>query len=217
MHLVFNSSNFVIHKKLISMSRLEEIKNYLREGKVYRRQELAKWSKSVDRDIDALLKNGALKKLSQGLYYHPKQSAFGATPPEEHDIVQGFLKDNRFLITSPNSYNGLGVGTTQLHNIKIVYNHKRHGEITLGNRSFLFQLKHHFPKIVTPEFLLVDLVNNIDRLAEDNQSILDNALRKAQQFNVPKLKYAVKNYGTIKTQRLFMPVLNNSHDLSYAS
>jgi hypothetical protein len=199
------------------MSRLEGIKNHLRPGKVYRRQELAKWSKSIDRDLDTLLKDGSLKKLSQGLYYHPRQSAFGATPPDEHDMVSGFLKDNRFLITSPNSYNSLGVGTTQLHNIKIVYNHKRHGKITLGNRSFLFQLKHHFPKSVTPEFLLVDLVNNIDRLAEDNQSILYKALGKAQQLDGAKLKHAVKNYGTLKTQRLFMPVLNNSHEISYAS
>jgi hypothetical protein len=77
-------------------------------------------------------------------------------------------------------------------------------------------MKHHFPKAVTPEFLLVDLVNNIDRLAEDNQSILDKALGKAQQFDGAKMKHAVKNYGTLKTQRLFMPVLNNSHGLSYA-
>lgn len=62
------------------MSRLEGIKNHLRPGKVYRRQELGKWSKSIDRDLDALLKDGSLKKLSQGLYYHPKQSAFGPTP-----------------------------------------------------------------------------------------------------------------------------------------
>jgi hypothetical protein len=198
------------------MSRLEAIKDQLRPGKVYRRQELARWSKSIDRDLDALLKDGSLKKLSQGLYYHPKQSAFGATPPDEQDIVRGFLKDNRFLITSSNSYNSLGLGTTQLHNIKIVYNHKRHGEIMLGNRSFLFQMKHHFPKNITPEFLLVDLVNNIDRLAEDNQSILDNALEKAQQFDATKLKHAVKNYGTLKTQRLFMPVLNSPHKISYA-
>ena len=198
------------------MSRLEGIKNHLRPGKVYRRQELGKWSKSIDRDLDTLLNDGTLKKLSQGLYYHPKQSALGATPPEEPDMVRGFLKDNRFLITSQNSYNSLGVGTTQLHNIKIVYNHKRHGEIKLGNKSFLFQMKHHFPKTVTPEFLLVDLVNNIDRLAEDNQSILDNALEKAQQFDATKLKHAVKNYGTLKTQRLFMAVLNSPHELSYA-
>jgi len=189
------------------MSRLEEIKDQLRPGKVYRRQELARWSKSIDRDLDALLKDGSLKKLSQGLYYQPKQSAFGAAPPDEQDMVRGFLKDNRFLIMSPNSYNSLGVGTTQLHNIKIVYNHKRHGEITLGNNPFLFQVKHHFPKTATPEFLLVDLINIIDRLAEDNQSILGNTLEKAKQFDAAKLKHALKNYGTIKTQRLFLPVI----------
>jgi hypothetical protein len=166
--------------------------------------------KVTRRDLDALLKDGSLKKLSQGLYYHPKQSAFGVTPPDEQDIVKGFLKDNRFLIISPNSYNSLGVETTQLHNIKIVYNHKRHGEITLGNKPFLFQVKHHFPKTATPEFLLVDLVNNIDRLAEDNRSILDKPLEKAQQFNATKLKHAVKNYGTLKTQRLFTQALLKS-------
>lgn len=199
------------------MSRLETLKRHLKRGQVYRRHDLTNWSKSVDRDLDLLLEDGTLKKLSQGLYYHPKQSAFGATPPNEQDMVRGFLKDNRFLITSHNLYNSLGIGTTQLHNTQIVYNHKRHGEFKLGNRSFLFQLKHHFPKKVTREFLLVDLVNNIDRLAEDNQSILDNALEKARQFDSIKLKHAVKNYGNLKTQRLLMSVLNDSDKLSYAS
>ncbi|RYG31935.1 hypothetical protein EON81_21775, partial [bacterium] len=41
-------------------------------------------------------------------------------------------QDNRFLVTSPNAYNTLGVGTTQLYNKKTVYNHKRHGNFTLG-------------------------------------------------------------------------------------
>lgn len=37
------------------------------------------------------------------------------------------LKDARFLLTSPNAYNGLGVGTTQLYARAVVYNHKGHG------------------------------------------------------------------------------------------
>jgi hypothetical protein len=57
------------------------------------------------------------------------------------------------------------------------------------------------------------LVNNIDRLAEDNQSILDNALEKAPQFNAAKLKHAVNNYGTIKTQRLVMPFIDTTAKL----
>jgi hypothetical protein len=38
----------------------------------------------------------------------------------------------RFLLTSPNAYNTLGVGTTQLYDKTVVYNHKRHGHFMLA-------------------------------------------------------------------------------------
>jgi hypothetical protein len=198
------------------MSRLERLKKKLKRGTVYRRADLIQLSKSVDRHLAELLEDGTLKKVSQGLYHFPEQSSFGAVPPDEQTLIRGFLKDERFLITSPNAYNSLGVGTTQLYNTKIVYNHKRHGEFKLGNRSFLFQLKHHFPKRITPEFLLVDLVNNIDRLAEDNSAILGKAFSKAQQLNASKLKKAITDYGNTKTKKLLAPALNASTP-SYAS
>lgn len=74
-------------------------------------------------------------------------------------------------MTSLNAYNSLGVGTTQLYNNRIVYNHKRHGDFTLGNRTFSFKVKPHFPKKVTIELLLIDMVNNLDQLAEDHIAI----------------------------------------------
>ncbi|MCK1682196.1 hypothetical protein IVA87_22955 [Bradyrhizobium sp. 147] len=46
------------------------------------------------------------------------------------------------------------------------YNHKRHRELELSNREFAFRMRQRFPKSLTKEFLLVDLVNNIDQLAE---------------------------------------------------
>jgi DNA-directed RNA polymerase subunit H (RpoH/RPB5) len=100
----------------------------------------------------------------------------------------------------------LGVGTTQLYNKKIVYNHKRHGKFILGNREFEFQLKHHFPKKVSEEFLLVDLANNLDNLAEDRSEILRKLLVKASQLPQRKLKRAVAEYGNIKTKKLFKSV-----------
>jgi Family of unknown function (DUF6088) len=204
--LYFNiCSSFKSEKQ--DMKRLEELKRQLKRGKVYRRIDLAKWSKSIDRHLDQLIEEGMLRKLSQGIYYYPKESAFGPAPPEEETLVRSFLKDDRFLLTSPNAYNSLGVGTTQLYNIRMVYNHKRHGEVTLGNRKFRFHIKHHFPKALTPEFLLVDLVNNIDKLAEDNSQILDNVLKKAQELDTHKLQYSIKNYANSRAQKLFAPVL----------
>jgi hypothetical protein len=80
--------------------------------------------------------------------------------------IEAFLNDRRFLRASPNAYNRLGVGTTQLYDKTVVYDHKRQGIFSLGARMFEFRMKPPFPSKLTHELLLVDLVNNLDRLAE---------------------------------------------------
>lgn len=189
------------------MTKLDEFKKHLKRGKVYRRTELTKWSKSVDRHLEALLEDGTLQKLSQGLYYSPKETAFGKTPPEEEALVRSFLKDDRFLLTSKNAYNSLGVGTTQLYNQRTVYNHKRHGEFKLGNRNFSFRIKPHFPKKVSPEFLLVDLVNNLGTLAEDHKAVLKHISSKVHTMDTKKLAKSVSQYGNVKTQKILTPLM----------
>ncbi len=195
--------------------KVEEFKKHLAEGKVYRRSELAQWSNAVDRHLTQLVKSGFLEKLSAGLYYVPKKTVFGSVPPEEEVLVRKFLKEDDFLLTSPNAYNSLGVGTTQLYNIRIVYNHKRHGEFELGGRKFVFQAKHRFPKKLTQEFLLVDLVNNLENLAEDKAEVLKNVLVKAQTLDFTKLKQSVLSYGNAKAKALFAPFVTQNTHVSY--
>jgi len=130
-------------------------------------------------------------------------SDFGVVPPKDKDLVEAFLKDKRFLLTSPNAYNSLGVGTTQLYNKTVVYNHKRHGTFTLGNREFDFRKKPYFPKALSVEFLLVDLVNNLKYVAEDQELLLSNVIEKATNLDVNKLKKAVSNYGGVKAKKVF--------------
>jgi hypothetical protein len=189
------------------MAKLDELKKHLKRGEVYRRTDLAMFSKSVDQHLAELLNEGILQKLSQGVYYYPKESVFGKTPPQEETLVRSFLKDDRFLLTSPNLYNALGVGTTQLYNQRTVYNHKRHGKFKLGNRTFDFQVKHHFPEKLTPEFLLVDLAGNLDKLAEDQQQVLNKVLSKASNMNKTDLQRALNYYGNGKAKRLLAPIL----------
>ncbi len=191
-----------------TMSQLNELKKHLKKGQVYRRADLSGWSKSIDRHLEELTEDGTLEKVSQGLYYYPKTSVFGKVPPDETVLVRSFLKDDRFLLVSPNLYNNLGVGTTQLYNKKVVYNHKRHGKFKFGNRSFEFQLKHHFPSKVTEEFLLVDLVNNIEQLAEDNNQLMPKMLARASQMPPQKLKQVVLKYGNAKTKKLLRHLLS---------
>jgi hypothetical protein len=187
---------------------LQELKKHLKRGKVYRRADLSQWSKSVDRHLDELVAQGTIKKLSQGLYYYPELTVFGETPPEEEVLIRSFLKDKRFLVTSLNEYNTLGVGTTQLYNGRTVYNHKRHGDFNLGGMMFSFRVKPHFPNKITPEFLLVDLLNNLEQLAEDSNELVSKVCYKAKTMDAKKLKKSLLAYGSIKAKRLLEPVIS---------
>jgi len=185
------------------MTKLEELKTHLKPGQAYRRADLARWSTSVDRHIKQLVESGVLKKLSGGLYIYPKETAFGPAPACDKDIVSAFLRDHRFLLASPNAYNSLGVGTTQLYDRTVVYNHKRHGEFQLGGRKYAFRVKPRFPKSLTTEFLLVDLVNNLDQLAETKDEVLKRVMERAVAADKPRLHHAVREYGNERTKRLF--------------
>lgn len=196
---------------LVIMDTLRKLKRHLRRGSVYRRSDLERWSSSVDRHLKQLLTEGTLQKMSQGVYYYPKETVFGAAPPNESALVRSFLKDDEFLITSPNAYNALEVGTTQLYNKRVVYNHKRHGEFDLGGRKFFFHMKPKFPKNLSPEFLLVDLVNNLDTLAEDKEMVLSKAKEKAGKLDLAKLKRTVSAYGGAKAKKVFSSVLEGQH------
>jgi hypothetical protein len=173
----------------------------LRAGRVYRREDLAQKSNAVDRHLRELVAEGRLMKLAQGLYYAPRQSSFGPLPPEDAELVGSFLKDKSFLVFSASVYTAVGLGTTQLYNRTLVYNHKRHGVFKLGNRQFDFRMKQHFPKKLTPEFLFVDLLNNLDALAEDRDEVLRQARDKLRSFESARLQRAVDSYGNVATKK----------------
>ncbi len=192
------------------MSKVTELKSHLKKGTVYRRSDLSKWSNAVDRHVMELVQEGTLQKLNTGLYYYPEESVFGNVPPDEEKLVRAFLKDDYFLLTSPNDYNTLGVGTTQLYNKRIVYNHKRHGDFKLGSKTFSFQLKHRFPKRATPEFLLVDLVNNLSNTAEDAAAVMEKVIDRLKSLDFKKLKRSLKEYGNVRTKSLLVSIIQQT-------
>lgn len=155
----------------------------------------------MDRHLRELTATGKLLKLSQGLYHAPKQSSFGPLPPSDEQVVRGFLRDKDFLIFSPSAYNAVGLGTTQLYNRTVVYNHKRHGIFKLGNRQYDFRVKPRFPKKLTPEFLYVDLLNNLDELAEDRDAVLGKARSKLLSYDPGRLQQAVDNFASMATRK----------------
>ncbi len=175
----------------------------LKAGHVYRREDLARLSNAVDRHLRELVSMGKLQKLAQGLYHAPKQSNFGPLPPTDDQVVKGFLRDKEFLVFSPSSHNAVGLGTTQLYNRTLVYNHKRHGIFRLGNRQYDFRVKPRFPKKLTREFLFVDLLNNLEELAEDRDLVLSQARSKLPTFDRGRLEDAAESYGNMATRKRF--------------
>ena len=198
-----------------SMTKLQELKRHLRPGQVYRREDLARWSNAVDRHLKQLVEDGTLKKLSGGLYSYPVSTVFGEAPATDDKLVYAFLKSDRFLVASPNAYNSLGVGTTQLYDKTVVYNHKRHGAFSLGGRKFAFRRKPAFPSKLSQEFLLVDLVNNVNELAEDKDDVLARVAEKAASCDAARLQRAANNYGKVRTRKFFSEVLKAPHAPDY--
>ena len=186
------------------------LRRHLRAGRIYRRKDLLTCSNSLDRHLKKLIAEGTLQKLRTGLYYCPRRLEFGAPPPDEHELVKTFLKTDRFVITSPNVYNQLGLGTTQLYNKRVVYNQKRHGTFRLGNRELTFERRVNIPKQLSTEFLLVDVVNQLDGLAEDGDAVLSRVRERAQQLDPRKLSRAVSLYGKQSTQKTFREMLRSA-------
>ncbi len=189
------------------MSKFDQFKAKLRPGQTYRRAELAQWSTAVDRHLKEALQAGALTKLAGGLYYAPKETAFGQAPPQDDTLVATFLKGGPFLLVSPNACNALGVGTTQLHNKTVVYNHKRHGKFALGGRTYDFRMKPTFPKKLSREFLLVDLVNNLGQLGEDPREGLERVKDRLSSSDTARLKKAAQTYGSERAKKFFARAL----------
>jgi len=200
--------------QLSSQSKATPLARHLRAGKGYRREDLVAYSTSVDRELQQMVAAGRLAKAAQGLYYAPRKSVFGDAPPAEDELLAAFLKDKNFLSFNPSVYNSLRLGMTQLYNKTIVYNHKRHGKFRLGNREFDFRVKHRFPlpNQVSSEYLLVDMLNNFDELAEDKDHVFAIARRKLPQFDVKKLQKSLQDYGSAATRRLMKRWLNELDD-----
>jgi hypothetical protein len=185
-----------------------ELTKRLRPGQVYRRQDLARWTRAVDRDLKRLLKEHRLEKVSQGLYMVPRKTRFGPAPAAPEKLVSGFLKDDRFLIVPPNAHHGLGLGTSQLRNEPLVYNSKRHGRFALDGRVYDFRMRTHVPNKLSKEVLLVEMLHNLNELPEEGPGVLPRALAKARQMDKKKLGKAVRHFGSARAKRLLEPILS---------
>lgn len=185
------------------MKNADKLKEAMEPGRVYRRQGLEGLSTAVDRDLKTLVAAGEVRKLSSGLYCRPKQSLWGPLPPEDRELVRAFLKTDDFRLTSFNDFNLLGMGLTQVYNVYVVYNHKRAGTLRLGRKEFKFRLVPAYPttELVEPEYLLVDMLNNLMRLPDNVELVLRNLKEGVKRFDKEKVLDCLARYGNAAARR----------------
>lgn len=191
----------------MSKTAAEKLKEAMTPGRVYRRRELKSLSNNISRDLDKLVEKNELVRAAPGLYYRPEIGKFGARPAAVKELVRAFLNEENFLLTSLSNYNPLGLGLTQLYNQTIVYNRKRHGEFVLDRVRFAFRRPRNFPKILSKEFLYVDVFNNRHELAEDTTKLESLLSSRAEEADRKVLLDMARNYGKVSTVKFFEELL----------
>lgn len=183
----------------------------MKEGHVYRRDELCAFSKSVDRELWQLVSKQKIRKAGAGLYYRPKVSKFGELSPEKHDVVRAFLGTDDFLLMSLNYFNGLAVGLTQLTNETLVYNRKRFGKFKLAGMAYNFLRPLNYPKAkqVNEEYLFVDLLNHYNNVHEPPEFFDSSLKRKAKELRKEELFKLADLYGKERAKRKLEELINN--------
>jgi hypothetical protein len=172
----------------------------LEPGHVYRTSDLSQWTSNPARLARRLVDEGQFKQLAQGLFVHPRQSRFGVVPPADEEVMRAFL-DAPFVLTGPERWNALGLGTSATFATQLVYNTKRSGEFTFGGRRFLLR-RVAFPEHQSPEWFVVDLLQHAEQAAADRDDLttaLASAVR-SRRFDTERLRFMAKEYGSLDTQ-----------------
>ena len=175
----------------------------LEPGRVYRTRDLAAWSANTPRLARRLVESGELVQLAHGLFVHPRQSRFGPVPPRDEEIMRAFLEGAPFVFTGPERWNALGLGTTAVFALALVYNTKRSGAFTFGNRRFLLR-RVAFPENPPVEWFVVDLLEHAAEAAaapEDIARALGHALASGR-FDRDHLNEMAERYGSRATRAL---------------
>lgn len=173
---------------------------HLEPGRVYRTRDLATWSANTPRLAKRLVDQGELVPLAHGLFAHPKQSRFGPVPPLDEEIMRAFLDGGPFVFTGPERWNALGLGTTAVFAVPLVYNTKRSGTFTFGKRRFVLR-RVAFPENPPTEWFVVDLLEHADQAAaspDDVADVLTRALAHGK-FERDRLREMAKRYGSRAT------------------
>lgn len=180
----------------------------LKRGRVYRTEDLSRFDKNPTRLASKLVQAGKLRRLRKGLYHAPRWSAFGEVPPSEDELLRAYFRGRPYLRTGLSVWNTLGLGTTAVEAVPLVYNTTHTGEVELGGRRFELR-RVRFPREPDPEYFVVDLLENTRRAGVELERV-HRALKVALgagRFDSEQLLGRASEYGTRATFQLVREAL----------
>jgi hypothetical protein len=121
--------------------------------------------------------------------------------PTDDELMRVFLDGTPYVFTGPDRWNTLGLGTTALYAIGMVYNRKRSGRVVLGGRPFLMR-RRAFPGDPPVEWFVVDLFCHAEEAAAslaDLSVALTVALRE-ERFDRDRLAEMVRRFALRRSQ-----------------
>ena len=171
------------------------------DGRVYRTQELRRWSANPTRLAEQLVETGALTRLRHGLYYRPERSKWGPVPPRREELLRAALGDTPFLISGSSAWNPLGLGATAVFAAPLIYNTKYTGEREIAGQRFHLR-RVRFPRRPSPEWFVIDLIQH-RAMAGVDLATIERALRAAiaaGRYDPRRLTAMADQFGTREVQ-----------------
>jgi len=180
----------------------------LRPGRVLRTRDLLRWGANGPRLAKRLVAEEVLIPLAHGLFACPRRGRFGIVPPSDHEVMRAFLDGTPFIFTGPDQWNALGLRSTAVFAVALVYNTKRSGTFELGGRRFVLR-RVAFPRDPPPEWFVVDLLEHADQAGASRTDVVI-ALGRAlahRRFDRGRLREMAQRYGSRATRALIEQAL----------
>jgi len=188
------------------MNIAEKIKkkvSRMKEGSTFKYQHL-----DITRDeygaaakaIERLIRQGIIKRINTGVFYRPKQSAFGELQPREEELLKPYLfEDNKRIayVTGLVLFNRLGLTTQVPKTIKIACKSKR---VTTQIGNLILKPVMSYVDVNNENYSLLELLDalkdfknipDLDRLAAI--TILCNKMKKLDNQDMARLiRFSIK-------------------------
>ena len=79
---------------------------------------------------------------------------------------------------------------------------------TFGKRVFDFHKKRAFPKSLSREFLLIDMVDNLSKIAENKADLLKRIQNRIEAFDQQAILECSRKYASPTTRNIFASLLS---------